>query len=123
MAAREERIRLIQDEIDASKAEIDTIIKQSRDATQKVWDVDGAQIDAEYTDRFNQLQKTIADRAKSLKLTYQPDPNFESPEVWANAYRLALYQVPAGVDTVKEHQWLGDQMTQWRAYLKTLDDR
>jgi hypothetical protein len=123
VAAREERIRLIQDEIDASKTEIDSIIKQSRDATQKVWDVDGAQIDAEYTDRFNQLQKTIADRAKSLKLTYQPDPNFESPEVWANAYRLALYQVPAGVDTVKEHQWLGDQMTQWRAYLKTLDDR
>jgi len=123
VAGREERIRLLQQQIDASKAEIDSLINQSRDATQQIWDVDGAQIDADYTSHLNQLQKDIADRAKSLNLKYQTDANFESPEVWANAYRLALYEVPAGVDTVKEHQWLGDVMKQWRDYLKTLDDR
>lgn len=123
VAAREERIRLLQGEIAASKAEIDSLVKQSRDAIQQVWEVDGAQIDDEYTSRLNQLQKDIAGRAKSLNLKYQSDSNFESPEVWANAYRLALYEVPAGVDTVKEHQWLGDLMKQWRDYLKTLDDR
>ena len=123
IATREERIRLLQDEIAASKAEIDTIVKQARDATQQVWDVDGAAIDAEYTSRQNQLQQTIADRAKSLKLNYQPDPEFNSPEVWANAYRLALYQVPPGVDSAKEHLWLGDQMKAWRDFQKSLDDR
>jgi hypothetical protein len=123
VASREERIRLIQQEIEASKAEIDSVIKQSRDDTQKIWDGVGAQIDAEYQSRVNQLKQTISDRAQSLKLNYQPDENFPSPEVWANAYRLALYEVPAGVDSVKEHQWLGDQMKQWRDFLKTLDDR
>jgi hypothetical protein len=69
------------------------------------------------------LKETIAARAKSLNLSYQPDESFQSPEVWANAYRLALYQTPPGVDSAKEHQWLGDQMKQWRDLQKTLDDR
>jgi hypothetical protein len=123
VASREERIRLIQQDIQASKDEITAIVKQSRDDTQKIWDGEGAEIDQEYQARFNDLQKSISDRAKSLKLNYQPDPGFPSPEVWANAYRLALYQVPAGVDSVKEHQWLGDQMKAWRDFVKTLDDR
>ena len=123
VAAREERIRLLMEEIQTTKDEVGTIVKQSHDATQQVWDVEGAQLDQEYEARLNQFQQTIADRAKSLKLKYQPDDSFHSPEVWANAYRLALYEVPAGVDSVKEHQWLADQMKQWRDYLKTLDDR
>jgi len=123
VAAREERIRLIQEEIKAAKEEIISVVKESRDATQQIWDGEGAQIDEEYTGRLNQLQKTIADRAKSLNLKYQPDNSYQSPEVWANAYRLALYEIPAGVDGVKEHQWLSDQMKQWRDFLKTLDDR
>jgi predicted nuclease with TOPRIM domain len=123
VASREERIRLIQEEMQASKDEITSLVKKSRDDTQQIWDGPGAQIDAEYASRLDQLQKSIADRAKSLNLKYQPDPAFNSPEVWANAYRLALYEVPAGVDTVKEHQWLGDQMKAWRDFLKSLDDR
>jgi hypothetical protein len=123
IAAREERIRLIQADMDSAKQEIDTVIKQARDATQHIWDGEGAQIDAEYQSRQDQLKAAIADRAKSLNLKYEPDPAFPSPEVWANAYRLALYEVPAGVDSVKEHAWLGDQMKQWRDFLKSLDDR
>ena len=119
VAAREERIRLIQQDIQTSKDEIGAIIKQARDDTQKIWDGEGAQIDGEYQAHFNQLKQTIADRAKSLNLKYQPDETYQSPEVWANAYRLALYEVPAGVDSVKEHHWLGDQMKQWRDFLKT----
>ena len=123
VAAREERIRLLQSQIDASKTEIYNVVKQSRDATQQLWDVDGAQIDADYNSRLHELQRAIADRAKSLNLKYEPDDSYQSPEVWANAYRLALYEVPPGVDTVKEHQWLSDVMKQWRDFQKSLDDR
>ena len=123
IASREERIRLIQEQIQASKDKIAATVKESRDATQKIWDGEGARIDEEYASQISQLQKTITDRAKSLNLKFQPDNTYQSPEVWANAYRLALYEVPASVDSVKEHQWLGDQMKQWRDFLKTLDDR
>ena len=123
VATREERIRLIQEEIAAHKSEIEAVVKQARDATQQVWDVEGAAIDNDYASRMNALKRTIADRAKSLNLKYTPDDTFDSPEVWANAYRLALYEVPAGVDGVKEHAWLSDQMKQWRDYQKSADDK
>jgi hypothetical protein len=123
IAAREERIRIINQEMQAAKADITATVKQSRDATQQIWDTEGAAIDDEYQSHLNQLRKAIADRAKSLNLKYQPDDTYQSPEVWANAYRLALYDVPASVDSVKEHAWLGDQMKQWRDLLKSLDDR
>ncbi|HEY0257563.1 MAG TPA: hypothetical protein VGC39_08985, partial [Candidatus Methylacidiphilales bacterium] len=36
---------------------------------------------------------------------------------------LALYDMPSGVDSAKEHQWLEDQMKQWRDFTKSVDDR
>ncbi len=123
VASREERIRLIQEQISGAKAEIDSIVKKSRNETQQIWTGEGAAIENEYQSHFDQLKKAIADRAKSLNLQYEPDETYQSPEVWANAYRLALYQVPPGVDSAKEHQWLSDQMKQWRDLQKTLDAR
>jgi peptidoglycan hydrolase CwlO-like protein len=123
IASREERIRLIQEEVQATKDEINNIVKKSRDEMQAMWDNEGADIDHQYENKLASLKESIAERAASLKLQYAPDPAFPSPEVWANAYRLALYQVPPGVDTVKEHQWLSDQMKQWRDFEKSLDAR
>ena len=123
VAAREERIRLLQEQIQAAKDDIASVVKQARDAAQQVWDGPGAELETEYNTRLDQLQKTIADRAKALKLKYQPDDSYRSPEVWANAYRLALYDVSTGVDSAKEHQWLEDQIKQWRDFTKSLDTR
>lgn len=123
VASREERIRLLQEQIQAAKDSIGTLIKQARDNAQQIWDGPGAKLDQSYQARLDELGATIASRAKSLKLNYQPDDTYHSPEVWANAYRLALYQVPPGVDGVKEHQWLEEQMTQWRAFTKSVDDK
>jgi len=123
VASREERIRLLQEQMDAAKNEIVSTVKQARDAAQQIWDGPGKQLEDEYQDRLNQLQQLIADRAKSLKLKYQPDDSYRSPEVWANAYRLALYDVGPNVDSGKEHQWLEDQMKQWRDFTKSVDDR
>ncbi len=123
IAAREERIRLLQEQIQATKDSIASVVQQARDAAQKMWDGPGAQLGAEYNARLTQLQEAIAARAKSLNLKYAPDDSYRSPDVWANAYRLALYQTPPGVDGVKEHLWIEDQLKQWRDYTKTVDAR
>ena len=123
IAAREERIRLVREQVQAAKDEIASTIKQAHDAAQQIWDSTGAQLEDEYNSRLNQMQKLFVDRAKALNLKYQPDDTYHSPEVWANAYRLALYDMPAGVDSAKEHQWLEDQMKQWRDFTKSIDDR
>jgi hypothetical protein len=123
IASREERIRLIQEDIQSAKDEVNGLIKKSQADAQAIYDNEGKSLDAEYNDKMAALGKAIADRAASLKLPYQPDPAFPSPEVWANAYRLALYQTPPGVDGTKEHQWIADQMKQWRDFEKSMDDR
>ena len=123
IAAREERIRLLREQIQAAKDEVAAAVQKARDAAQQIWDGPGAQLESEYNARLDQLQKAIADRAKALNLKYQPDDSYRSPEVWANAYRLALYEVPSGVDSAKEHQWLEGQIKQWRDFTKSLDDR
>ena len=63
-----------------------------------------------------------ATRARPIALQYQPDPNFFSPEVWANAYRLALYEVPEG----RRHGQGTDvarsaQMKDWHDFTKSMD--
>lgn len=123
VATREERIRLLQQQIQAAKDSIANVVKQSRDATQQLWDGPGAELDDEYNSKLDELQKAIADRAKLLNLKYEPDTTYRSPEVWANAFRLALYGVPPGIDTGQQHQWLGEQMKKWRDFQKSLDDR
>ena len=121
IAAREERIRLLSEQVQAAKDEITAVIKQAHDAAQKVWDGPGAELEDQYKSKLAQLGESIASRARTLNLKYAPDPTYQSPEVWANAYRLSLYQTPPGVDGVKEHQWIEDQIKAWRAYTQVYD--
>jgi septal ring factor EnvC (AmiA/AmiB activator) len=123
IASREERIHLIQDDIQAAKDEITGLVKKSQADSQAIYDNQGKALDDEYASHMEALRQAISGRATSLKLPYTPDPAYPSPEVWANAYRLALYETPPGVDGVKEHQWIADQMKQWRDFEKSVDDR
>jgi hypothetical protein len=121
VASREARIRLLKDQIQAANDEQLALVKQSREASQQVWDGPGAQLEDDYKNRLTGLAQAIAARAKSLNIKYDPDPNFYSPEVWANAFRLGLYEVPKGVDPVKERLWLEGQMKGWRDFTKEMD--
>jgi len=123
LAMREERIRLLQAQIQAAKDEEGKVVMQAHDAAQELWDGPGAKLDDDYNARRIALQDAIASRAKSLNLKYAPDPAYNAPEVWANAYRLGLYEVPTGVDAGKEYQWLADQMKAWRDFVKAQDDK
>jgi len=123
IAMREERIRLLQAQIQSAKDEENSVVKDARDQAQQLWDGPGAELDDTYNSRQRSLQNEIANRANSLNLKYAPDPAYNAPEVWANAYRLALYEVPTGVDSAKEYTWLNDQMKQWRDFVKAQDDK
>ena len=122
IALRETRISDLQSQIKANKDKQEDIVAQAREATQHIWDNKGAEIDSNYESHLNQIKQAISDRAKSLKLDYQSDETYQSPEVWANAYRLALYQAPKGVDPAKEYEWINGQLKQWRDFLKSVDD-
>ena len=123
VASRETKIRLLKDQIKTANDSQINIVKEARAASQKIWDGPGAQLEADYQSRLTSLDAAIRERAKANNLKYEPDPNFYSPEVWANAYHLSLYQVPAGVDAVKERGWLDEQMKGWRQFTKDFDTK
>jgi hypothetical protein len=123
VAAREARIRSLSDQIKADTAAQFDLVRQAREASQHIWDGPGAELETEYQEKLAGLNQAIADRAKANHLQYAPDPNFFSPEVWANAYRLALYQVPKGVDPTAERLWLDGQMKNWHDFTKSMDQR
>jgi hypothetical protein len=123
VAAREARIRSLSDQAKADVAAQMDLVKQARLASQQVWDGPGAELETEYQSKLAGLNQAIAERAKANHLQYAPDPNYFSPEVWANAYRLALYQVPAGVNPTQERLWLDQQMKNWHDFTKSMDQR
>ena len=123
VAAREARIRALTDQVKADNQQELALVKQARDDSQQIWDGPGAELEADYQSKLASLNQAIAARAKANHLQYQPDPNYFSPEVWANAYRLALYQVPAGVNTAQERMWLDQQMKNWHDFTKSMDQR
>ena len=123
VATREGRIRLLKDQIQSDNDEEMSLMKQARDASQQIWDGPGAQLEVDYQSRLTALSQAIAERARANHLQYNPDPSYYSPEVWANAYRLALYEVPTGVDAVKERTWLDAQMKAWHDFTKAMDQK
>lgn len=123
VASREQKIHMLQAQIQKAKDDQLEIVKQARMEANALWTGPGIELDQDYDARKADLQNAIASRAKSLNLKYAPDPTYNSPEVWANAYRLALYQVPPGVDSAKEYTWLNDQMKAWRDFVKDQDEK
>ena len=84
--------------------------------SQKVWTDAGAVLESEYTSKLNSLKGMIQRRAAELHLPYEPTTEFESPEIWVNAYRLALYDAPDNIDAGKERMWVEARLNEWKTY-------
>lgn len=55
-------------------------------------------------------------------MPFQPHPEVDVPEVTVNAFRLALYQAPSGVNVTQERQWAEGLLQQWREQEKTWEE-
>lgn len=119
ISAREERLHLLNQEIASAQGESAGIIDQAKKQGQAVWDEKGKQLDDEYNQKKKDFSKQIQDRAAALKLPLAaPAPEYDSPEVWVNAFRLSLYDAPKTVKAVSEREWAEKLLEDWRAYEK-----
>jgi hypothetical protein len=121
LARLEQHKKLIADGIGAKQEEIRLLLVDARRDAQKVWENDGNALDQDYAKRLNGFRQALADRAKQLGLAVTLDPQAGSPEVWANGFRLALYDPPASVKPIPERAWLEKQLADWHAYEKDTD--
>ncbi len=119
----EERERLLQQEINNARSEITTIIAKGQEDAQKVWQSNGNSMESEYNQKLQEFENKIKERATQLGLDYQYDPSIRSPEVWVNAFRLALYNPPKAVKTADERAWVEGELKEWTDYEKSQDDK
>ncbi len=123
LAGLQERESLLQKEITNAKGEIATVISKSQADAAKIWDDNAKPMSDEHDKRLQALQNKILDRAKQLGLDFQIDSTVQSPEVWVNAFRLALYSPPKGVKTVDERIWAEDQLKEWTDFETAQEQR
>jgi hypothetical protein len=123
IAGREERIRLLREQIDAANREVEAIIREAREASQRLWASAGIQLDEEYEQKLDEFRVRVENRARELNLPYDPASDIKSPDVWVNAFRLALYDAPPAVNGSDERVWVESILTEWKGWHKTWDAR
>jgi peptidoglycan hydrolase CwlO-like protein len=123
LAGRQERIKLLREQIDTAHKDIDAVIRDAREASKKVWTDEGAKLDREYDERMSAFKNAVENRARELNLPYDPATDIQSPEVWVNAFRLSLYDAPASVNGAEQRIWAESQLNAWKAYNKEWEDR
>ncbi len=118
----EDRLKLLEQEYASVQQETDKTIEDGKLYQQKVWEKEGALLDREFEAKLTEFEKAIRDRAQPLGLKYEPG-EIRSPEVWVNAFRLSLYDVPKKMKTGPEREWAEKQLMLWRDFEKGWEDR
>ncbi|MFQ3671555.1 MAG: hypothetical protein SNJ84_08875, partial [Verrucomicrobiia bacterium] len=116
LAGREARMRLLREALEQDQAEMPKIVAEQQAALRQLWEVEGPRLDREFEARQNEVNRSIAARAEKLGLKLERDDDLEAPEVMVNAFRLALYNAPEGIDPTAERQWAEEQLKGWKQY-------
>jgi peptidoglycan hydrolase CwlO-like protein len=121
ISGRTERQTLLQQELETMGKESETIVAETQKKSQSVWDSEGAALDADFDRLQDDFAKRIIERAARLKLPYQHNEEYKSPEVWVNAFRLALYDAPKTLNAVAEREWAEKELSTWRKASLAID--
>lgn len=123
VAGREERIRLLKEEIGNAQKEVATALAEANVSSNKIWAGQGAALDDEYTAKKEEIHQRIIARADQIKIKYVENSDVRDPEVWVNAFRLALYDAPKGINPTAEREWAESQLVEWKKFVTTYQQR
>lgn len=123
-AGRAAKRKLLVDAMIKDKQEIPAILEGAQKSLEKLWREDADNLDAEYERKKDGFNQEIAAKAKKLNLAqYAPSDELDAPEIAVNAFRLALYSAPDGVDTAKERAWAEERLKSWRKFEEDWSER
>ncbi len=117
-AGKEEKRRLIQQSMADARTDMDRVVNSAKSQADELWQKRWQQLQVQYDERLHQVAAQIRGRAAQLKVKYELDEKLASPEAWANAFRLALYDPPKGVNGAAERDWAESVVAEWRQYMK-----
>jgi hypothetical protein len=113
----EERIRIVEQERGTVQKEVDLQIESGKQFQKKIWETEGAMIEKDYDRGLDLFEKSVQERVTGLQLKWEPG-DIRSPEVWANAFRLSLYDAPKTVKNAVEREWIEKELQKWREFEK-----
>jgi len=116
MVGKEARLQYLREDILKNQKEIENVLKEARIQAEQIWEGPGKILDEQYQSKLEETKDRIQRRADQLKLNYKPSDEFDSPEVWVNAFRLALYDAPTGVNAGQERLWAESVLREWKEY-------
>jgi hypothetical protein len=118
-----ERLKLLRQEAENIRGEIESVGRDSEKATEQVWGGEDEKLNKEFEQKLKEFGQRLQTRAQQLGLKYAPNEEFALPEVWVSNYRYALYDVAKEVKTADERLWADQQLGLWRDYEKEWDTR
>jgi hypothetical protein len=118
LAGRQQRKKLLDDALEQYQKEIPQYLAQGQAALDTFWSQQGESLKQEYRTTLEGIHTEISQRAASLSIPYTRNTELDAPEVAANAFRLALYNAPAGVKVDGERKWVEELLARWKAFEK-----
>lgn len=116
LAGRQQRKKLLDDALAQYQKEIPDILREGQEALDRFWNQEGEALKKEYRDTLEALHQEIADRAQTLGIAYTRNPDLDAIEVAANAFRLALYNAPTGVQVDEQRRWVEGILARWKEF-------
>ncbi len=113
----ESRLKLVDQERASVQKEIDLQMESGKSHQKRIWETEGAVIEKDYERQMELFHKSVQERVKVLQIKWEPG-DLRSPEVWANAFRLGLYDTPKSVKSSVERTWIEQELVKWREFEK-----
>jgi hypothetical protein len=118
LAGREEKKRLLSEEIQKLRDSIPLLVAEGEKKLDRLWKEEGGSLDQSYAAQKESLHKEIENKARELGLKYERNPELDALEVAVNAFRLSLYGAPKTVNVDEQRVFSEDLLKRWRDFEK-----
>jgi hypothetical protein len=117
LAGLQERLELLRREKTNVEGELRKVISENEEKERRIWEGEGVALERRRKAKLAELERVIRSRAEGLHLALELRQDApKDPEVWVNAFRLALYRAPAGVQVTQERQWAEGILEDWHKF-------
>jgi hypothetical protein len=123
MAGKEQRKKMLIANMEKDQAEIPEMVKKTDGELNKLWDEESSSLNEDENKYVSNIEDQIKKRADELHLNFKLDTDVNSPEVYVNAFRLALYGAPAKINPTQQQEWAEGLLTGWRNQEKLWDKK
>ncbi|MEZ0298775.1 MAG: hypothetical protein ACAI35_20185 [Candidatus Methylacidiphilales bacterium] len=118
MEAKEDQVQRWLQEIEAKRKELKDLQTDVVRRRKEIWDGPGNNLSDQYNRNQTALRQEIEARARALNLAnFKGTQEYPLPDVWINAFSVALYDAPKSINVAQEKEWAQKKLKEWHDYV------